>query len=210
MHRTVSVVVIANRAIELVVAQDAVERLAPRVARGRDGGRHFHAGRHRRGAGAHQFSVDLYDAGIARLNRPQLRVIADLRQLQVDAIDCVDQPAAGFRLIFDPVDGNWNHVVSGSFDSTSAWLAWLTYPKMANHRLSARKLSCGCRPNLAPGACSSSVCRLAGSWPPSLFRIPVRHVEWCRLPGPLDASTLQHPAAGRSICAAALSCEIFG
>src|ERR1017187_4418122 len=69
MDRTIAVVVVANRTVELVVAENAVERLRASSLRpaGRSGDLHSRS-RHR-GAGANQFAIDLHDAGIAGLDR---------------------------------------------------------------------------------------------------------------------------------------------
>ena len=71
VHRAVAVVVVADRAIEQVVAEDAVERLALRLLRPRRLGRHLHAVRSRRRAGPHQLAVHLHHAGVAGLDRSQ-------------------------------------------------------------------------------------------------------------------------------------------
>ena len=95
MNRTVSVVVVADRAVEFVIPQNAVERLGTgRVRASRSRGNSHPAGHHRR-AGALQFAIDLHDAGVARLNGPELRMIADLRQCEARAVDRVNKPLSG-------------------------------------------------------------------------------------------------------------------
>ena len=62
-------------------------------------------------AGPHQLAVDVHDAGIAGLNRPELRVIANLRQLQLRPIDHVDQPLPGLRRLLGSIDDDLGHEV---------------------------------------------------------------------------------------------------
>ena len=70
MHGAANVVVVADRAIELIIAWNPVKHLCSSsmscLVRGGD----LHARRNQRRAGANEFAVDLHDAGVAGLNRP--------------------------------------------------------------------------------------------------------------------------------------------
>ena len=72
MHRALAVAVVADRAVELVVAQNPVERLRASSMSGRcrRGGLHVFLDGCR--TGANEFAIDLHDAGVASLNRSQL------------------------------------------------------------------------------------------------------------------------------------------
>ena len=96
MHGAVAVVVVADRAVEHVIAEDAVKGFALRRVRARRGRHHVHAlGRHG-AAGSHQFAVDLHHAGIAGLDRSKLGVIANLRYFDSATVDQVDQAFSGW------------------------------------------------------------------------------------------------------------------
>jgi hypothetical protein len=88
-----------------MIAEDAIKRFALRSA----GFLGFRENAHSRGhpgrARSHQSSIDLYHAGIARLDRSKLRVIADLRNLYARSIDHIDQAFAARCLLNYPIDG---------------------------------------------------------------------------------------------------------
>ena len=79
MHGAVAVVVVADRAVEQMIAEDAVKGFALRRVRARRRRNHVHALRGHGAAGSHQLAVDLHHAGVAGLNRSKLGVIANLR-----------------------------------------------------------------------------------------------------------------------------------
>jgi len=70
MNGAITVVVIANRAIEFVVPENAVKRFGSSCLRFRDDRGDLHPGCDRGRAGTDEFSIDLDDARIAGLNRP--------------------------------------------------------------------------------------------------------------------------------------------
>ena len=78
VDRAIPVVVVAHRAVQHMVLQNAVERLALRDVDGLARGLHLHPSGHPGPARAHQFAVHLHHAGIAALDRPHLWDIADL------------------------------------------------------------------------------------------------------------------------------------
>ena len=79
VDRAIPIVVVAHRAVQHVVLQNAVEGLALGDVDGLACSLNLHPGDNLRRARTHQFAVDLYHAGIAALNRTHLREIADLR-----------------------------------------------------------------------------------------------------------------------------------
>jgi hypothetical protein len=95
MNGAVAVVVIANRAIEHMIAEDAVKGFALRRVRTRRRGDHVHALCSHRSASSYQFAVDFNHAGIAGLDRPKLGVIANVRYFDSATVDQVDQALSG-------------------------------------------------------------------------------------------------------------------
>ena len=91
MHSAVFIVVITDRAIQHVIAQDAIEGFALGHIDQLRLCHHDHAIGNRRSAGTGQVSVHLHHAGIARLNRTELRVITNLGNDPVNSIENVDQ-----------------------------------------------------------------------------------------------------------------------
>ena len=90
VHGAVFVVVIADRAVEHVIAQDAIESFALCHIDQLRLCHHPHALGNRRSAGAGQISVHLDHAGIAGLNRAELRMITNLGNDSVNAIQHID------------------------------------------------------------------------------------------------------------------------
>lgn len=83
MQRAVPVVVIANRAIQLVIFQQSLHGLKLRffcpVRQAVD----IHAGFNGCGAGAHQFSVHLHHARVTGLDGAEIRVVTHMRDIVV-------------------------------------------------------------------------------------------------------------------------------
>src|SRR5581483_3080790 len=77
MNRAVSIVVVAYRAIEIVVLEDAIVGLTLRDVGPIAGSCNLHAGRNLRPAGPHQPAIDFDHAGIAGFDRTHLRVVTD-------------------------------------------------------------------------------------------------------------------------------------
>ena len=77
----IAVVVIANSAVKLVVLKDPVERLALGDIGTLAAGGDCHPSLRLGCARAHQFSVHFHHAGVARLDGPHLRVVANLREI---------------------------------------------------------------------------------------------------------------------------------
>ena len=98
VHGAVAVVVVADRAVEQMVAEDAIEGFALRRVRARRRCDDVHALRGHGAAGSHQLAVDLDHAGIAGLDRSELGVIADLRYFDSAAVDQVDQALSRLEL----------------------------------------------------------------------------------------------------------------
>jgi hypothetical protein len=105
VNGAVSIVVVAHGAIKNVIAENAVKGF-PLC---RAGSFRLRQNLHSRGyagrARSHQSAIDLYHAGIARLDRSKLRVIADLRNLCARSIDHIDQAFAARCLLNYPIDG---------------------------------------------------------------------------------------------------------
>jgi hypothetical protein len=103
MHGTVAVVVVADRAVEHVIAEDAVKGLALRRVCTRRGRDHAHAVRRHSATSSRQFAVDLDHAGIAGLDRSKLGVIADVRNFDLATVDQVDQAFSGLYRLWSAV-----------------------------------------------------------------------------------------------------------
>lgn len=80
VDRAVAVIVIADGTVEIVILQDTVECLSLGGVGACALGKQLHVSPHCRAAGARELSIDLDHAAIASLNRPKLRVIANLRK----------------------------------------------------------------------------------------------------------------------------------
>src|SRR5579871_1833953 len=76
MHRTVAVVVVADRAIEQMIAEYAVKSLSLRRIRTRRRGLDVHAICRHGPTGSHQFAVNLHHACVAGFDWSELGVIA--------------------------------------------------------------------------------------------------------------------------------------
>ncbi len=114
VNRAIAVVVVAHRAVELVVPENAVVGLGLGRFGFFAGSRHRHSGRNRGGAGPHELAVDFDDAGIASLNRAELRVIANLRQVQLGPIDHIDQPLPSLGRLLGSIDDDLGHKAPNS------------------------------------------------------------------------------------------------
>lgn len=90
MNRTVVIIVVADGAVEIVVAENPVERFELRRFRGLRPGRHYHPLFHRGPTRATKLAVYLDNAGVASLNRPKLRVVANLRNFRTRSVDQFD------------------------------------------------------------------------------------------------------------------------
>jgi len=96
VNGTVLVVVIADRAIELVILENDIHRRAAGRLGALRSDQNFGAVFHAKGAGADQFTVYFYLAGVAGLNRSELRVVTNLRKCRAMPINDIDQQFAGF------------------------------------------------------------------------------------------------------------------
>ena len=110
VDRAIAVVVVADGAVEQVVAEDAVERLAlRRMRRGRASSRPSCPAE----TMVAQARTSLPSTSTMQVSQvwigPKLRVIANLRQLRARAIDRIDQPFARLRFIGGAVDRNGTH-----------------------------------------------------------------------------------------------------
>ena len=88
---TIAVVVVADRAIKLMIAKNVVERLMLRRPRSRRRGFHLGTVDGICSAGSHELAVHLDHTGIAGLDRTKLRMIANLRNHDSVAVEGVDQ-----------------------------------------------------------------------------------------------------------------------
>ena len=91
MHCTVAVIVVADRTVEQMIPENAVKGFSLRHVRTWRGGIDTHAFYRVRSTGSHQLAVHLHHACIASLEWSQLWVIANLRNLDVAAVDNLDQ-----------------------------------------------------------------------------------------------------------------------
>ena len=98
MDCAVTVVVVADRAVEHVIAENPVERFPLSGDRPCGSRGNVHPGRDVGGAGPDQFAVHLHHARVAGLNRAKLRVIANLGNFRAGAVDEVNETFIGLRL----------------------------------------------------------------------------------------------------------------
>ena len=91
VYRAIAVIVVADCAVEQVVAQNTVESFALRDIYPQRFGIHPHASGWLRCASPYQLAVNFNDACIAGLDRTHLRVIADLRNLRTNRVKHIHQ-----------------------------------------------------------------------------------------------------------------------
>jgi hypothetical protein len=109
MHGAIAVAVVTNRAVEHVIAEDAIVSFAlGGVSPGRDRG-NGHAIDQVRSAGTDKLSVDLNHAGIARLNGAKLVVVAHLGKHGAYPVDQIDHPLSRYKLPRSAIDANARH-----------------------------------------------------------------------------------------------------
>jgi hypothetical protein len=105
-----AVVVVADRAIQEVIAQDPVKGRPLRCANTLRGGDHAHAVGGQRSASPDQFAIHLHHAGVAGLNRSKLGVVANLGYDRFQAIEHIKKPLFEVNLNLFSVYRNW-HVI---------------------------------------------------------------------------------------------------
>jgi hypothetical protein len=111
MHGAIAITVVANRAVQQVIAEDAIKGFAlGGISPGR-GRRNGHAVDKLGRASANQLSVDLDHAGVAGLNGAKLVVVTDLGKLDADSVDQIDQPFSRYKLPNNTVDTDaWHEI----------------------------------------------------------------------------------------------------
>src|SRR5437868_2538069 len=109
MDGAISIIVVADRAIEKVIAENAVEsfHLGSGSFRRLRGDAHpiGNFGR----AGPDESAIRFHHACVTRLNRTKLRVVADVRNRAARAIEQINQEFIGFGFSNDAVNHNLGH-----------------------------------------------------------------------------------------------------
>jgi hypothetical protein len=95
----VAVVIVADRAVEQMISEDAIEGITLRCLRPRWPGFDMGAIDSIGSAGSHKLAVHLNHAGIASLDWTKLRMIADLRNHDSATVEGVDQSLSGLDLL---------------------------------------------------------------------------------------------------------------
>ena len=106
VHGAVAVVVIADRAIEQMVAKNAIERLTLGARGARRCCENGHPICGGCGACADQIATDFNHTGVAGFDRAKLRMVADLWNLLAGTVDDVYQSLARRKLMHLVVDGD--------------------------------------------------------------------------------------------------------
>jgi len=109
MDCAVAIVVVANRAVEHVVAQNPIKCLYQRSRRLRRLGGDLHPIGDCGCAGPGQAAVHFHHGRVARLNSTELRVIADVGDRHATTVDQIDENLVGLSISNDTIDGNINH-----------------------------------------------------------------------------------------------------
>ena len=119
MDRAVAVIIITNRAIEHVIGQNPIERIPLGLRRATRFGRDLHIGLDHCGARPNELAVCFNHAGVTGLNRPELGMVTDLRDLSAAPVEQFQQSFAGngfhdFAVNcnpeFWPLETIWNRV----------------------------------------------------------------------------------------------------
>jgi len=108
VNGAVLVVVVANRAVEKVIFEDAVERFSLRDIHGVRFGLDTHATDQLSGARSGQPAIDLHHARVTGLDWAHLWVVTDLRQLLIKTIDQINSEFALVRDAGFPIQGDLN------------------------------------------------------------------------------------------------------
>ena len=86
MDCAIAIAVVANGAIQKVVAENPIKCFALRLSCYRGVRRDTHVAPNGSGAGSHKLAIDFDHAGVTRLNWTKLLVITDLGQLHTLAV----------------------------------------------------------------------------------------------------------------------------
>jgi hypothetical protein len=109
MHCTIAVAVVADRAVEQVIAEDAIEGFALRGISPQRGRGNCHAIYELRSAGTDKLPVDLDHAGIACLNGAKPVVVTHLGKDGPDPVDQFDHPLSRYKLLRSAIDDYARH-----------------------------------------------------------------------------------------------------
>jgi hypothetical protein len=109
MDGAITIVIVTDRAIKKVVAEDAIERfhLGGRCLRRLCGNSHSIGDFGR--AGPHQSAFDFNHAGVTGLNRTELRVVADVGNRPANAVDQIYEKFVDLGFMLDTVNRNLDH-----------------------------------------------------------------------------------------------------
>jgi len=147
----VPVVVVADRAVEEMVAEDTVERRALRALRGRRPRRHHHPVAGLCSARPHQLAPDLHQAGVTGLDGPEARVVAHVRNADAAPVEEVDEALMRRCFVDVFVDGHTDHRRSGPLVSLMA----VPQPAPSLERARGRRWA----PTGPRAAAPSAICR---------------------------------------------------
>lgn len=111
MDGAITIVVVADRAVEHVVAENAIKsfHLCGCCLGGLRRDSHSICGYGR--AGSNQSAVHFNNACVASLNRPELRVVADMRNRSATTVDETDEKLIGLGFLRDSVNFYIRHKV---------------------------------------------------------------------------------------------------
>jgi hypothetical protein len=106
---TVAIVVVADCAIEEMIAKNSIEGFELSRTGLWGSCRHIHAGQCGDATCSDEPTVNFDHTRIAGLNRPKLRVVTDLREFSAGAVDRIDEPFAVLNLLLPLIDRNSRH-----------------------------------------------------------------------------------------------------
>jgi hypothetical protein len=109
MDSTIAVVVVANRAVEQVVAENAIKCLHLGGRRLRRLGGDLHSVGDSGRAGPDQAAVHFNHARVTCLNRAELRVVADMGDRHASTVDQIDEKLAGSGFLNDTINRKVDH-----------------------------------------------------------------------------------------------------
>jgi hypothetical protein len=206
MNRAVTVVVITNRAVEQMIAEDTVKSLSLRLIGCRGIRDDTHSGCNGSSARPDKTAVNFYHAGVARLDRAKLRVITNLRHFAAATVDDINEMLIRLCFLDQTINRDSEHSYSPSrqISPTDQRLARIYFGAGVYGKAFLRSFLALRRMTLCCYCCGSQIPRLQHqeSWDRSV--VPVMPtMAPATISMPLDQVSGSGPSTGANQCALA-------